>query len=466
MSENTANPDLLSVSDVARELCLTPQRIRQILSSGQLEGRRVGSTWIISADAMDRFRLDNGRGTHLPHIDDRRTDHQGMKVLSFFSGAMGLDQGLEAAGMQSVLACEFDRSSRETIKHNRPDLPVLGDIWQYKASEIREIAGLKAGDEIDVIAGGPPCQSFSTAGARRGFDDVRGNVFLHYIGLIRELQPRYAILENVRGLLSMPLAVAAPGEEIDPLAKGLEGNRAGAILFAVRLLEEAGYAVSFNLYNAANYGSAQVRERVVLICSKAGGRVPYLPPTHSNDPKYGLPTWRTFRDAVEGLNPEEGMALSFPEKRLKYFRLLGPGEYWKHLPEDLQKEALGKSFYLGGGKTGFLRRLGWDKPAPTLVTHPAMPATDLGHPQLDRPLSIEEYKRVQDFPDSWELKGKLQDQYKQIGNAVPLRLGAAIGKAIVRHSEGDSWEDIPGFPYSRYKRTGYEDLVSSPPRLF
>jgi DNA (cytosine-5)-methyltransferase 1 len=376
-----------------------------------------------------------------------------MRVLSFFSGAMGLDQGLERAGMQTILACEFDRASRQTIAHNRPELPLLGDIWDYSAAEIRDLAGLGDDEDIDVVAGGPPCQSFSTAGARRGFADKRGNVFLRFIELIGELQPRYAILENVRGLLSMPIAAAEQGEPVDPLAADLAGKRGGALTYATRLLKSHGYDVSFNLYNTANYGSAQIRERVVLICSRSTGRVPHLPPTHSNDPAFDLPPWRTFREATEGLEHVNHHHVEFPEARLKYYRLLTSGQHWRHLPVDLQKEALGKSYYLGGGKTGFLRRLSWDKPAPTLVTNPTMPATDLAHPDLDRPLSIEEYKRVQEFPDSWQIQGKLQDQYKQVGNAVPLSLGEAIGKAIQMHDAGQIWNELPNFPYSLYRKT-------------
>ncbi|MBF6682394.1 DNA cytosine methyltransferase, partial [Acinetobacter baumannii] len=130
-----------------------------------------------------------------------------------------------------------------------------------------------------------------------------------------------------------------------------------------------------------------------------------LTPTHSEDGAQGLPAWRTVRQALEGLNNHNH--LNFPEKRLRFYRLLKAGQNWRNLPEDQQREALGKSYFAGGGKTGFLRRLAWDKPSPTLVTHPAMPATDLAHPEADRPLSIEEYKRIQEFPDDWQLAGPL-----------------------------------------------------------
>lgn len=166
---------------------------------------------------------------------------------------------------------------------------------------------------------------------------------------------------------------------------------------------------------------------------------------------FNLEPWETFGAAVEGI--EESHYIEFPEKRLKYYRLLGEGQNWRDLPEEIQPEAMGKSYYLGGGKTGFYRRLSFDRPAPTLVTNPTMPATDLCHPVENRPLSIEEYKRVQGFPDDWYFCGKLLDVYKQIGNAVPIELGRAVARAIISDIEGHFVEPIQNFPYSRYNRT-------------
>lgn len=371
--------------------------------------------------------------------------------LSFFSGAMGLDLGLEQAGIHVALACEIDKTCRATIKTNRPDLPLLDDIWKYSADDIRELSGIARGADIDLIAGGPPCQAFSTAGNRKGFEDVRGNVFLKYIDLIIELKPRYAVIENVRGLLSAPLKHVPHSSRCEdwmPTSRELPG---GALLFVLNKLRKAGYGVSFNLYNAANYGVPQKRERVVVICSRDGRRLPYLPPTHSEDSSWGLLPWVSFKSAVSGL--VSCTHVDFPEKRLRYYRKLGPGQYWKDLPEELQKEALGKSYYSGGGKTGFLRRLDWDAPCCTLVTSPNMPATDICHPEEDRPLSIEEYKRVQQFPDEWQVCGNLKSQYKQVGNAVPLGLGKAIGQLIIDDMAGKKINSIAGFNYSRYKNT-------------
>jgi DNA (cytosine-5)-methyltransferase 1 len=374
-----------------------------------------------------------------------------LNVLSFFSGAMGLDLGLEKAGLNVLLACENDKACQKTIAYNRPHLPLIDDVTRYSADEIRRFAGLTKHDEIDVIAGGPPCQAFSTAGARRGFQDARGNVFLKYIELISELQPRYAVIENVRGLLSAPLS-HRPHAERDSEWSPSQGEKpGGALLYVLDTLRQNGYGVSFNLYNSANYGVPQIRERVVLICHREGDKLPHLQPTHAQEGRFGLPKWRTLRDVLIGVN--ECVHAEFPEARLRYYRMLKEGQYWKHLPEALQKEAMGNSYYSGGGKTGFLRRLAWDKPSCTLVTSPTMPATDICHPEEDRPLSVQEYKRIQQFPDTWQVCGSLTDQYRQIGNAVPVGLGEAVGRAIVNHANGEVNPAPIGFPFSRYKGT-------------
>lgn len=241
------------------------------------------------------------------------------------------------------------------------------------------------------------------------------------------------------------------GKNFPPLSQ--DEQRGGALLFITQKLKQAGYSISFNLYNSANFGAPQQRERVVIMCSRDGEKLPYLTPTHAAKGLYGLPQWRTLREVLEGLPKDEHHFVKFPEKRLKYYRLLKPGQYWRDLPAELHQEALGASYHAGGGKTGFYRRLAWDKPSPTLVTHPAMPATDLAHPEEDRPLSIEEYKRIQEFPDDWAIAGSLLDQYRQVGNAVPCSLGRAIARMLLTHLEGKTPIIYPDFPYSRYHKT-------------
>jgi DNA (cytosine-5)-methyltransferase 1 len=376
-----------------------------------------------------------------------------INALSFFSGAMGLDLGLEQAGISMLLACEMDKSCRRTIAANRPDLALLGDIWEYSADDVRKAAGLAVNDEIDVVVGGAPCQAFSTAGARRGFKDERGNALLKYINLILELRPKYAVIENVRGLISAPMSHTPHAERHNDWVPG-EGEQAGgALLYILSLLRSGGYGISFNLYNAANFGVPQSRERVIIICHRGGEKVPHLIPTNSQDGSFNLPKWRTLHNALADMNDIKHHHVDFPEKRLRFYRLLEAGQYWKNLPEELQKEALGKSYFSGGGKTGFLRRLDWNKPSCTLVTTPNMPATDICHPTENRPLSIEEYKRIQQFPDDWEVCGSLSHQYRQIGNAVPVGLGVAVGRAILNHMTGENKQAPLGFKFSRYNAT-------------
>lgn len=472
--ESKLEPQFLTVSNTATALGISEQAVRSMLRSNGLSGRRLGRAWLVDASSVGEEARRRGRA--LPSSAVGRTTsngggakHRSLRVLSFFSGAMGLDLGLEQAGLETLLTCEFDKWARRTIEANRPDLPLLGDIWQYTSTEIRQFAGLTASEEIDVIAGGPPCQAFSTAGQRRGFEDERGNVFLHYVDLCLELRPRYIVIENVRGLLSAPMKhrphVLRGDGFPDLAADELPG---GALRFVLHMLRAANYEVSFNLYNAANFGTPQTRERVIIVCSRDGSRVPHLSPTHSGDGFGDLPPWTTFREAVAGL-PEAQHHLTFPEDRLRFYRMLGPGQYWKHLPAELQHEALGNAYFSGGGKTGFFRRLAWDKPSPTLVTHPAMPATDLAHPELDRPLSIEEYKRIQQFPDAWSIEGPLVQQYKQVGNAVPVGLGAALGHMLMAHAAGVAPTEPESFLYSRYRNTderswGVPTRVAATPR--
>ena len=388
-----------------------------------------------------------------------------LRALSFFSGAMGLDLGLEKAGIEVILACESEKFIRETIKLNRPKLAVIEDINNYSPSEIKELSGLKENEKVDLIVGGPPCQAFSTAGKRLSINENRGVVFVKFLEVIKELKPTYFVIENVRGLLSVPLK-HVPHDERNKKLKPKE-EKGGTFLFIVNFLKDCGYHLSFDLYNSANFGTPQIRERVVIMGHKKE-KLPYLTPTHSQDPNYNLKPWVTFKEAVSGLSKNNHHHVNFPENRIKYYKKLKSGQNWKNLSPKLQKEALGKSYFSGGGKTGFLRRLDWNRPSPTLVTDPTMPATDLAHPELDRPLSIEEYKKIQEFPDNWKLNGNLRQQYKQIGNAVPVSLGKAIGKLITSHHLRKKIKVINNFSYSRYLNTNdqdWEKKMSKPKQL-
>lgn len=436
--------NLLTAGEVAKKIKVTVQSVRLLIKNGMLNAERVGNQWLTSIEDLNEY-IEKNDVVIEPDDHERLSDDiPEIVALSFFSGAMGLDIGMKNGGIDALLACEFNKACRMTIAKNKPEIGLIGDITDFTAEEILKMAKIPEGRKVDVIFGGPPCQAFSTAGNRKAFDDERGNVFLKYLSIISEIKPTYVVIENVRGLLSTPFKY----KDIEEPIKG------GAMMIILDKLKEIGYTVSFNLYNAAYFGAPQIRERVVIIGKLGGGKVSYLQPTHNEEGTDGLKAWRTLRDAFDDNLPMnvEHHFIEFPEKRLKYYRILKEGQYWKDLPLDLQKEALGKSFYLGGGKTGFLRRLSYSRPSPTLVTNPTMPATDLAHPTEDRPLSVEEYKSIQEFPESWKVCGGILDQYKQIGNAVPVKLGEAIAKTIIDDMNGIKYENT-GFSYSRYKNT-------------
>lgn len=434
---------LMPVGDVAKKLKVTPQYIRKLINEGKIDATRIGSQWVIDSDAIGRYIQEHN--VVIEPDDHQRVDNEVPDIiaLSFFSGAMGLDIGMKNGGIKALLACEFNKYCRMTIAQNEPNMGLIGDINNYSSDAILEYAKVPQNRKVDVIFGGPPCQAFSTAGARKAFDDDRGNVFLRYIKVVEDIKPTYVVIENVRGLLSAPY----PYKDIEEPIKG------GALCLILDRLEEAGYTISFELYNAANFGAPQIRERIVMIGKLKGDKVPYLSPTNDCDARYGLTKWKTLGEALEGINTEDMHYIEFPEKRLKFYRMLKEGQYWKNLSPEAQIEAMGSKLKLGGGKTGFFRRLNFSKPSPTLVTNPTMPATDLCHPIEDRPLSVEEYIRIQGFPDDWEICGPILERYKQLGNAVPIKLGEAIARTIIADMNGEKLPQYEGFQYSRYKNT-------------
>ena len=212
---------------------------------------------------------------------------------------MGLDMGIEKAGFEIRLACEIDKYCRQTIALNKPEIALLSDINEYSKEDILRAAGLSRTDQINLVIGGPPCQAFSTAGKRQSFRENSGNVFLKYIDLSIAMNPRHIVIENVRGLLSCPLKHrphSQRGQEFTELSA--EEIQGGAMNYILKKLKNHGYNYSFNLYNSANFGTPQIRERVIIICSRDKFTAPYLTPTHSEEKIHLLPKWKT----LEALN--------------------------------------------------------------------------------------------------------------------------------------------------------------------
>jgi len=248
--------DFLTTQQAARHLGCTEQYVRRLIKNGQVPASRHGTAWLIPEETLNghRMKADLRNESVGDHGRDKKSKSQ-FKALSFFSGALGLDLGLERAGLEVLLMSEIDKACRETIALNRPHAALIGDINEYSSERIRELAGLGKREQIHLVVGGPPCQAFSTAGKREGFHDDRGNVFLTYIQRILELQPHFAVIENVRGLLSAPLE-HRPHERrgfgFPPLTT--DEQKGGALKHVISMLRDGGYEISFNLYNAANFG--------------------------------------------------------------------------------------------------------------------------------------------------------------------------------------------------------------------
>lgn len=347
-------------------------------------------------------------------------------VISLFSGAMGLDLGLIDAGLNVAVSQDFDKWCVETIRRNG-HVAVEGDIRKLIEDDptcdfLLKPAELKK-NAVFAVVGGPPCQSFSTAGKRKGVEDARGMLYNQFIHVIETIRPRFFVMENVKGLASMP---SSPDKESAPLIE--------IILDRFKAL---GYHTVHGVLDAVHYGTPQFRERLIIIGSRDKEAI-FLPsPTHFHVHQNPAMRWRTLFDAI-GTMQDVGPFGKFTATVNEYLKLVPEGGNWKSLPPAQAKAAMGGAYESGGGKVGFYRRLSYSEPSPTLVTSPNQKATLLCHPRETRPLSVSEYARIQQFPDHWKFEGKLSDCYRQIGNAVPVPLGRAIGQMLISVALGNS----------------------------
>lgn len=340
------------------------------------------------------------------------------RAISLFSGAMGLDIGLMQAGIKIEIGQDFDAYCVQTMIANGHK-GILGDIRDISPESLLRETNMKAGEPF-LVCGGPPCQPFSTAGKRLGINDPRGSLFRDFVRMIDVIRPRFFVMENVKGLMSALLK--------DADGKNTETKVLDIILDEFRKLN---YKTVYGVLDAVNYGVPQFRERFVLIGSRDNEDI-FLPvPTHFHVHQNSNYRWRTLGDTIRDLENVEGECGAFSESRLKYLKMIPEGGNWKNLPEEIMQEAMGGAFHSGGGKVGFYRRLSYSQPSPTVVTSPVQKATMMCHPTKDRPLSVAEYARIQQFPDDWNFIGNMSSKYKQIGNAVPIGLAKAIGEMLV-----------------------------------
>ena len=343
---------------------------------------------------------------------------------------MGLDLGLEMAGFQTAVCVENDKEAVRTILHNRPNLPVFDySIVDVTGKELKK-SGKFGRATVSLVAGGPPCQAFSVFGNRLGIEDARGQLVFEFIRIIEETRPKTFLMENVRGLLSM--AIVPNNSELKKNKKiPKEYFEKGSLLHKIfNEFNALGYHVDCFVVNSVNYGAPQIRERVLLIGNRFGYSTSFPEPRYSNRPEDKLPPFKTLGDAV---SPESGFidpcpeVMNFSPRKLKYLSMIPEGGNWRSLPEDIQKESMGKSWYLKGGRSAYWRKLSYAFPSPTVVTMPNHAGTSMCHPQELRAITVGEAAAIQEFPSSWEFQGTTTAKFRQVGNAVPTRLGKVAG---------------------------------------
>lgn len=327
-------------------------------------------------------------------------------LVELFAGAGGLALGLEQAGFKSVLLNEKDKYACQTLRANRPD-------WNVIEEDITNVDFSHLKDQVDLLTGGFPCQPFSYAGKQLGFEDLRGTLVFEMARAIKEIQPKVFLAENVKGLT--------------------ENDGGRTLKTIIHVLEELGYTiVEQDVYKAIFYKVPQKRERLIIIGVRndLAAEAKFVKPS----PYYRLLTVKDALQAGELFDSAvpESVGQAYPKRKAEIMAHVPEGGYWRDLPIDLQKEYMLGSFYLGGGKTGMARRLSWNEPSLTLTCAPAQKQTERCHPSEHRPLTTREYARIQTFPDNWQFEGSASQVYKQIGNAVPVNLALAVGKALVR----------------------------------
>jgi DNA (cytosine-5)-methyltransferase 1 len=291
-------------------------------------------------------------------------------AVSLFSGAGGLDLGIERAGFLIRVQVEKDRWCLKTLAANRTafrsrKLVTIGtDIRRLSPLQILAAGGLRSGN-VALLLGGPPCQSFSYAGLRSGLKDFRGLLVSEFIRMLEWIQPELFLFENVPGFADVPVAGR---RRVEPLVN-----------WFVRKCASAGYAVTWGVVDAADFGAPQHRERFVALGCRQGCPPSFPEPTHG--PK-GYRHYVTLRTALRGVDEHTcGLGgLAFSPWMQEILTHVPPGGDWRTLPEDVKVLAMGKALEDRGGKTGFWRRLSWDEPSPTVVRRPDHKGTCLCHP--------------------------------------------------------------------------------------
>ncbi|OQW69123.1 MAG: DNA (cytosine-5-)-methyltransferase [Proteobacteria bacterium ST_bin12] len=397
--------DVYKLSEVADMLGVAKETLRRWEKSGKLISERhpINNYRLYKSSDLKQFEKIGFMFKEKSKQKDE-TPIKKFTSIELFAGAGGLALGLEKAGLDNVLLSEIDKNACETLRRNRPK-------WNVIEGDVAKIDFTPYKGKVDVLTGGFPCQAFSYAGKRLGFEDARGTLFFEFARAVKEVQPLICIGENVRGLLQ------------HENGKTIEGM--------VSILDELGYEViPPRVLKAIFHRVPQKRERIFIVGIKKGVDIDFEWPEQDSELftlKDALKKGKLFKTDVP-----ESIGQTYPKSKREIMDLIPPGGYWRDLPLELQKSYMKGSFHLGGGKTGMARRISWDEACLTLTCSPAQKQTERCHPDETRPFTVREYARIQTFPDSWDFAGALTSQYAQIGNAVPVNLALAMGKSIVR----------------------------------
>lgn len=326
-----------------------------------------------------------------------------MTSIELFAGCGGLLLGLERAGFECVLANDFVKDACDTINKNLGrEVAVCEPVEKFCEREL---------PEVDLVSGGCPCQAFSYAGKRLAFEDTRGTLFYYYAQVLKRVKPKAFIFENVVGMYTH------------------DGGRTFETIKSV--LAECGYTIFDKILSANDYGVPQMRKRLIVVgirndCVHGDFQFP--------EPQEYKPV---LRDIELEVNPPRSECATYSERLKHLYSKIKPGENWRNHKDDPEvwEYVNPNARKTGGGQTGVLLRLSPDLPCRTILTSPVMKLTQRCHPYEDRPLSVRETARIQSFPDSWEFCGGKGSRYKQIGNAVPPKLGEAVGRQVKKYLE-------------------------------
>ena len=384
------------LSEVIEKRNLSRERIFELSRKGLISFEIKKNVKFYSLSEIDSALNENSKKAE-QYYKINKSKKTDLKAIELFSGCGGLALGLKNAGVNAEMLVEIDKDSCDTLSINFLNSNIICD-------DIAKIDFTSYKGKIDIVAGGFPCQAFSYAGKSKGFEDTRGTLFFDFARSIKEVSPKVAIGENVRGLINH--------------------DKGRTLSTMINTLEDLGYNVQFKLLLAQYFNVPQKRERVFIVATRKD-----LPNTYQypEELDYFVPLEVALKDCP----PSEGQ--KYPKRKKEIMDMVPQGGYWKDLPIEVQKEYMKGSFYLGGGKTGTARRLSMKEPSLTLVTSPAQGQTERCHPLETRPLTIRESARIQTFPDNWTFSGSLASQYKQIGNAVPVNLGFHVGRSVVNY---------------------------------